>query len=131
MDILSKAKDVIIEYDNITQEMINPDNMLNQAKMIQLSKKRSNLEELYTLSKRFIVLNNELSDLKELSQEEEMEELVKSEKPKLLEKIATFEKDLTKILITDDPNDNKNAIIEIRAGTGGDEAGLFAGDLFQ
>jgi len=131
MDILSKAKDVIIEYDNITQEMINPDNMLNQAKMIQLSKKRSNLEELYTLSKGFIVLNNELSDLKELSQEKEMEELVKSEKPKLLEKIATFEKDLTKILITDDPNDNKNAIIEIRAGTGGDEAGLFAGDLFR
>jgi len=115
MDILSKAKDVIIEYDNITQEMINPDNMLNQAKMVQLSKKRSNLEELYTLSKGFIVLNNELSDLKELSQEKEMEELVKSEKPKLLEKIATFEKDLTKILITDDPNDNKNAIIEIRA----------------
>ena len=131
MDILSKAKDVIIEYDNITQEMINPDNMLNQAKMIQLSKKRSNLEELYTLSKGFIVLNNELSDLDELSQEKEMEELVESEKPKLLEKIATFEKDLTKILITDDPNDNKNAIIEIRAGTGGDEAGLFAGDLFR
>ena len=131
MDILSKAKDVIIEYDNITQEMINPDNMLNQAKMIQLSKKRSNLEELYTLSKRFIVLNNELSDLDELSQEKEMEELVKSEKPKLLEKIAIFEKDLTKILVTNDPNDNKNAIIEIRAGTGGDEAGLFAGDLFR
>ena len=131
MDILSKAKDVIIEYDNITQEMINPDNMLNQEKMTQLSKKRSNLEELYTLSKGFIALNNELDDLEELSQEEEMEELVKSEKPKLLEKITTFEKNLTKILITNDPNDNKNAIIEIRAGTGGDEAGLFAGDLFR
>ena len=68
MDILSKAKDVIVEYDNITQEMINPDNMLNQEKMIQLSKKRSNLEELYTLSKGFIALKNELDDLEELSQ---------------------------------------------------------------
>ena len=48
MDILSKAKDVIVEYDNITQEMINPDNMLNQEKMTELLKKRSNLEELYT-----------------------------------------------------------------------------------
>ena len=131
MDILSKAKDVIVEYDNITQEMINPDNMLNQEKMTELLKKRSNLEELYTLSKEFIVLNNELNDLEELSKEEEMEELVKSEKPKLLEKITSFEKNLTKILITNDPNDNKNAIIEIRAGTGGDEAGLFAGDLFR
>ena len=65
------------------------------------------------------------------AKEEEMEELVKSEKPQLLEKITTFEKNLTKILITNDPNDNKNAIIEIRAGTGGDEAGLFAGDLFR
>ncbi|MED5451136.1 MAG: PCRF domain-containing protein, partial [Candidatus Neomarinimicrobiota bacterium] len=131
MDILSKAKNVIVEYDNITQEMINPDNMLNQEKMTELLKKRSNLEELYTLSKEFIVLNNELNDLEELSKEEEMEELVKSEKPKLLEKITSFEKNLTKILITNDPNDNKNAIIEIRAGTGGDEAGLFAGDLFR
>ena len=131
MDILSKAKNVIVEYDNITQEMINPDNMLNQEKMTELLKKRSNLEELYTLSKEFIVLNNELNDLEELSKEEEMEELVKSEKPKLLGKITSFEKNLTKILITNDPNDNKNAIIEIRAGTGGDEAGLFAGDLFR
>ena len=48
MDILSKAKDVIVEYDNIAQEMINPDNMLNQEKMTQLLKTRSTLEELYT-----------------------------------------------------------------------------------
>ena len=74
MDILSKAKDVIVEYDNIAQEMINPDNMLNQEKMTQLLKTRSTLEELYTLSKRFIALNNELNDLEELSKEEEMEE---------------------------------------------------------
>ena len=57
MDILSKAKDIIVEYDNIAQEMINPDNMLNQEKMTQLLKTRSTLEELYTLSKGFIALN--------------------------------------------------------------------------
>ena len=131
MDILSKAKDIIIEYDNITQEMIHPDNVLNQEKMTDLAKKRSAIEESYELSKKFVLLHIELDDLDEISSEKEMEELIKSEKPILLKKITDLEQQLTKILITNDPNDNKNAIIEIRAGTGGDEAALFAADLFR
>ena len=131
MDILSKAKDIIVQYDNITQEMIHTDNVLNQAKITDLSKQRSAIEESYELSKQFVVLNKELSDLEELSDEKEMEELVKSEKSILLKKITDLEQQLTKLLITNDPNDNKNAIIEIRAGTGGDEAALFAADLFR
>ena len=131
MDILSKAKDIIVQYDNITQEMIHPDNVLNQAKITDLSKQRSAIEESYELSKQFVVLNKELCDLEELSDEKEMEELVKSEKSILLKKITDLEQQLTKLLITNDPNDNKNAIIEIRAGTGGDEAALFAADLFR
>ena len=131
MDILSKAKDIIVEYDNITEEMIHPDNVLNQEKMTALSKKRSSIEKSYELSKQFVVLNRELSDLDEISDEKEMEELIKIEKPILLKKITDIEAQLTKILITSDPNDNKNAIIEIRAGTGGDEAALFAADLFR
>ena len=131
MDILSKAKDIIVEYDNITEEIIHPDNVLNQEKMTALSKKRSSIEKSYELSKQFVVLNRELSDLDEISDEKEMEELIKIEKPILLKKITDIEAQLTKILITSDPNDNKNAIIEIRAGTGGDEAALFAADLFR
>lgn len=131
MDILSKAKDIIVEYDNITQEMIHPDNVLNQGKMTDLAKKRSAIEKSYELSKTFVLLHSELDDLDEISSEKEMEELIKSEKPILLKKITDLEQQLTKILITNDPNDNKNAIIEIRAGTGGDEAALFAADLFR
>ena len=51
MDILSKAKDIIVEYDNITEEMIHPDNVLNQEKMTALSKKRSSIEKSYELIK--------------------------------------------------------------------------------
>jgi len=135
MDILSKAKDIIVEYDNITEEMIHPDNVLNQEKITNLSKQRSGIEEAYELSKKFVLLHKELNDLEELSGtntlEKEMEELIKIEKPILLKKITDLEQKLTKILITNDPNDNKNAIIEIRAGTGGDEAALFAADLFR
>ena len=57
MDILSKAKDIIVEYDNITEEMIHPDNVLNQEKMTSLSKKRSSIEKAYELSKEFVLLN--------------------------------------------------------------------------
>ena len=114
MDILSKAKDVIVEYDNITEEMIHPDNVLNQEKMTSLSKKRSSIEKAYELSKEFVLLNSELNDLDEISGEKEMEELIKIEKPILLKKIADLEEKLTKILITNDPNDNKNAIIEMK-----------------
>ena len=135
MDILSKAKDIIVEYDNITEEMIHPDNVLNQEKITNLSKQRSAIEEAYELSKKFVLLHKELNDLEELSGtshlEKEMEELIKIEKPVLLKKITDLEQKLTKILITNDPNDNKNAIIEIRAGTGGLEASLFASDLFK
>ena len=131
MDILSKAKNIIVEYDNITEEMIHPDNVLNQEKITSLSKKRSAIEEAYELSKQFVLLHKELNDLEEIAGEKEMEELIKIEKPILLKKIADLEKKLTTILITNDPNDNKNAIIEIRAGTGGDEAALFAADLFR
>ena len=55
MDILSKAKDIIVEYDNITQEMIHPDNVLNQGKMTDLAKKRSAIEKSYELSKTFVL----------------------------------------------------------------------------
>ena len=91
MDILSKAKDIIVQYNNITQEMIHPDNVLNQAKITDLSKQRSAIEESYELSKQFVVLNKELSDLEELSDEKEMEELVKSEKSILLKKITDLD----------------------------------------
>ena len=84
MDILSKAKDIIVEYDNITQEMIYPDNVLNQGKMTDLAKKRSAIEKSYELSKTFVLLHSELDDLDEISSEKEMEELIKSEKTILL-----------------------------------------------
>ena len=111
MDILSKAKNIIVEYDNITEEMIHPDNVLNQEKITSLSKKRSAIEEAYELSKQFVLLHKELNDLEEIAGEKEMEELIKIEKPILLKKIADLEKKLTTILITNDPNDNKNAIV--------------------
>jgi len=131
MDILSKAQSTIVEYNNIMEEMIDPSNVLDQEKLASLSKKKSALQEVYDLSTQFVALTNEKKELDTMDTEEGYEDLIKEEKEDLQNKITNLEKALIKILITDDPNDNKSAIVEIRAGTGGDEAALFGADLFR
>ena len=131
MDILSKANSTIVEYDNIMQEMIDPSNVLNQEKLASLSKKKSALQEVYDLSIKFVALTKENEELDALDGEEDYADLVKEEKESIGSKLSNIENALIKILITDDPNDNKSAIIEVRAGTGGDEAALFVADLFR
>ncbi len=131
MDILSKAKSIVSQYEDIMKQMVDPENVLNQGKIAALAKEKSNLEETFELSKSYVSLKKQLQELSELKNDKEYEDLVKEESEDLLIKILEVENKLTKILITDDPNDNKNAIIEIRAGTGGDEAGLFASDLLR
>jgi peptide chain release factor 1 len=131
MDILSKANSTIVEYDNIMQEMMDPSNVLDQEKLASLSKKKSSIQEVYDLSIKFVALTNENKELDALDGEEGYADLVKEEKEVISSKLISIENALIKILITDDPNDNKSAIIELRAGTGGDEAALFAADLFR
>ncbi len=131
MDILLKAKSIVSQYEDIMKQMVDPENVLNQEKIAALAKEKSNLEETFELSKSYVSLKKQLQELSELKNDKEYEDLVKEESEDLLQKILEVENKLTKILISDDPNDNKNAIIEIRAGTGGDEAGLFASDLLR
>jgi peptide chain release factor 1 len=131
MDILSKANSTIVEYDNIMQEMMDPANVLDQEKLASLSKQKSSIQEVYDLSIKFVALTNENKELDALDGEEGYADLVKEEKEVISSKLISIENALIKILITDDPNDNKSDIIELRAGTGGDEAALFAADLFR
>ena len=131
MDILSKANSTIVEYDNIMQEMMDPSNVLDQEKLASLSKQKSSIQEVYDLSIKFVALTNENDELDALDGEEGYADLVKEEKEVISSKLTSIENALIKILITDDPNDNKSAIIEVRAGTGGDEAALFVADLFR
>ena len=131
MDILSKANSIISEYEKIMHQMMDSENVLNQDKMTSLSRQKSALDESYQLSKKLIDLNNQLSECEEMKNDKEYEELAKEESISISIELSLVEEKLKKIFILDDPNDNKNAIIEIRAGTGGDEAGLFASDLMR
>lgn len=131
MDILSKARSIISDYDNIMNQMMDSKIMLDQDKMTSLSREKSLIDESYELSKEYVDLQEQMSDLDEMKNEKEYEDLVKEESLKINTQISDIEEKLLKILISDDPNDNKNAIIEVRAGAGGDEAGLFASDLMR
>tara|TARA_S200000501_G_scaffold378545_1_gene441758 strand:- start:2644 stop:3699 length:1056 start_codon:yes stop_codon:yes gene_type:complete len=131
MDILSKARSIISDYDNIMSQMMDTKIMLNQDKMTILAREKSILNDSYKLSKQYVDLQDQLNDLDEMKDDQEYEDLVKEESSSINRQILLLEEKLLKILISDDPNDNKNAIIEVRAGTGGDEAGLFASDLMR
>ena len=103
-------------------------------KFSQLNKEYKDLEKIVSKYNHFMDSRNHLQQAKEVLQkekEEEMREMAKMEIDELEPKIEKLESDLKELLIPKDPNDDKNVMLEIRAGTGGDEAAIFAGDLWR
>ena len=103
-------------------------------KFSQLNKEYKDLEKIVSKYNHFMDSRNHLQQAKEVLQkekDEEMREMAKMEIDELEPKIEKLESDLKELLIPKDPNDDKNVMLEIRAGTGGDEAAIFAGDLWR
>ena len=99
----------------------------------RINKEKSDLEETFECAKKFIDVNNQIIELEELlktEQDQEMIQIMNEENRKLKQQMPDIEYKLKLLLIPKDPMDCKNAIVELRAGTGGDEAGLFVADLF-
>ena len=113
--------------------LTNPEIIGNQKEFQRLSKEYRSLEKIMEPYREYKKVLEDYDFSKEAlnSNDEDLRELAKMEMPVLEEKKDKLEKELTKLLIPKDPQDDKNAIIEIRAGTGGDEASLFAGDLLN
>jgi peptide chain release factor 1 len=111
----------------------NPDIVSDNRKYKQLSKEYRTLEKIVNVRNEYAKVLDDIDFNKEMinSDDEEMKELAKEELPALLEKKDRYEKQIRNMLIPKDPQDEKNAILEIRAGTGGDEASLFAGNLVR
>jgi peptide chain release factor 1 len=116
------------ELDRILCEPGATDDMNRYRK---LTKERADLEALVTEYARYRDLTKRLADDKVALEDPELRELVEEEIPQLEAEIETLERTMTLLLLPPDPNDQKNTILEIRGGEGGDEAGLFAGDLFR
>ena len=129
--MLDKLEAIKARFDNVGVALTNPEIINNQKEFGRLSKEYRSLEKIIMPYGAYVKVLADFKYVKENlnSSDEEMKELAKMELPELEEQKETLEKQLTKLLIPKDPQDDKNAIIELRAGTGGDEASLFVGDL--
>ena len=128
---LSRVEERFEELDHL---MADPDVLSDYARVQELAQERSSLEELVGAFRTYQDLQNQLDDNRELLAENddpELAELAELEIAELLDQIAALEDDLRLMLLPKDRNDDKNVIVEIRAGAGGDEAGLFAADLMR
>jgi peptide chain release factor 1 len=132
--MLEKLEAIYQRYKEIEQEMNDPAVMADMKRFIKLNKDYKELQQVVNAYKEYKnVLDNIQSTKKLLKTEkdEEFREMAKLELNDLIEKRDNLEEDIRVMLIPADPQDRKNAIVEIRAGTGGDEASIFAGDLFR
>ncbi len=132
--MFEKLKEVEEKFEEVERLMAVPENISNREKFMSLSKTYNELKEVVDTYREYKKLKSELSENEELLREEkdpEMKELVKEEIKNLEKKLEKLEYKLKILLLPKDPNDEKGVIIEIRSGTGGEEAALFAGDLFR
>ena len=131
--MLDKLDAIKAKFDDLGIALTNPEIVSDNKKYSSMSKEYRSLEKIVTRRNEYVKVLDDIEFNKEVlnSDDEEMREMAKMEIPVLEEKKEMLEKDLRNMLIPKDPYDEKNAILEIRAGTGGDEASLFAGNLLR
>jgi peptide chain release factor 1 len=132
--LLEKLKGVKSRFDEVSELITKPEIISNMEKYVKLNKEYKNLEPLiesYNQYKNIISNIQGAKDILNTEKDEEMREMAKAELDELNEKIRPLEDRIKLLLLPEDPEDEKNAVVEIRAGTGGDEASIFAGDLFR
>ena len=121
-------------YDELTQALASPEVISDSSKYQKTAKAHSELTEIVTKFREYKDLQRGVAESKAMIAEEgdaELRAYAQEELTKLEERIATTEQELKLLLLPKDPNDEKNVVIEIRAGTGGDEASLFAAEIFR
>ncbi|HQF75726.1 MAG TPA: peptide chain release factor 1 [Syntrophales bacterium] len=131
--MFQRIKDIENRYGELERLLSDPAVIANRAEYQKLSKEHADLTPLIETFRDYEKTGRQLDEAQQMLREgdEELRELAKEEIPTLKARVEELEKRLTILLLPKDPNDEKNVILEIRAGTGGDEAGLFAADLFR
>ena len=132
--MLEKLEQIESRYDEMTQELSSPELLANPAAYGKAAKQHRALGEIVQKYQAWKALKSELVGARELydtSDDEEMREMARLEMETLETQIEETDKELKLLLVPTDPNDEKNVILEIRAGTGGDEATLFAAEMLR
>src|SRR5580698_8611190 len=129
--MIEQLEGIKARFERVGIALTNPEIINNQKEYQQYSKEYKQLEKIVQPFEQYKKVLADYDFAKESlnGNDEDMRELAKMELPEIEAKKDALEKELTKLLIPKDPQDDKNAILEIRAGTGGDEASLFAGGL--
>ena len=129
-----KLEDIRLRFEEVGQLLAQPETIRDMKRYSQLSKEYRDLEKIVVKYNALKQARKHLQQAKEVLEKEkdqEMREFAKVEIDELQKKIGKLDDELKELLIPKDPNDDKNVILEIRAGTGGDEAAIFAGDLWR
>ena len=131
--MFKRLKDIETRYKDLEGLLSNPDVVSKQSVYQKYAKEHADLQDLVEAYKEYENTNARIEEDQTLlrGNDDELKEIVKEELPQLKEKLELLENRLKLLLLPKDPNDDKNVLLEIRAGTGGDEAGLFVGDLFR
>ena len=132
--MFDRLDDILIHYEEIMQELGEPNVTENQDRFRKLMKEQADLAPLVEAYKAYKQAKQDIEDslaLLEEESDEEMKELAKEELADAKKRIEELEQELKILLLPKDPNDEKNVIVEIRAGAGGDEAALFASELYR
>lgn len=131
--MLDKLEAIQARFEQLGVALTNPEIVANNRKFAETSKEYRGLEKIVNAQKEYKTLLSDIEFYQEglEGNDEEMKELAKMELPELEDRKTKQEEFIRQLLIPKDPQDDKNAILEIRAGTGGDEASLFAGDLLR
>lgn len=130
-----KLESIIEKYNSLGEKLNDPDIINDQYQFRDVSREYKHLQPIVETSEKYLKLLSDINQNDELIKSKETEsdlrELAYEEKSELSEELEKLEEELKVLLIPKDPNDMKNCIMELRAGTGGDEAAIFAGDLFR
>jgi peptide chain release factor 1 len=121
-------------FDEVNDLIIQPDIITDQKRYVKLNREYKELKPLVDIRKIYLDLKGNIEEAREIlsnSKDAEMKEMAQMELEEGLPKMEELEEEIKWLLIPKDPEDSKNAVLEIRAGTGGDEASLFAGDLYK
>ncbi len=127
----SKLAPFIQRFDEISSLLSSNEVISDIKRMTELSKEQSALEPIVLKAREYICALKAIQENRALFDDKELGELAKEENKLLEERLESLEGEIKILLIPKDPNDEKNIYLEIRAGTGGDEAGIFVGDLFK
>ena len=133
-DMLARLDIVKQRFDEVSDLIIQPNIIADQKRYVQLTKEYKDLKQLMDKREEYIIVTGNIAEAEEIikdGSDEEMTEMARLQLEEAKERLPQLEEEIKFLLIPKDPEDSKNAVMEIRAGTGGDEASIFAGDLYR